>query len=342
MPRAKLEVRKPVIHQIDPRFFPSGGTLLDLINGGGWGKSRFINIVGDKATAKTGLAIEACTNFARMFSADDVRYNEAEAAFDRDYAATLGFPDGISFTGDEARKEEDRHGSRTVEDWCDDLDTFLVGRAGKVPSLYVLDSMDALSDDAELEKKRGEGSYGTAKAKLISEAFRKLNSRMERSGCTLMIISQIRDNIGVMFGEKHKRSGGKALDFYASQILWLSAVEKIKQKVSGGSDRIVGMKIKAMNKKNKLGNPFRSAEMLYYFNYGIDDELSCLDWLKKEGTGRVSLGADLKELREEVLLARKNQDRESLGILAEEIRRVTRARWQEIEDALEPPMRKYE
>lgn len=291
----------------------------------------------------TGLAIEACTNFSMLFGPEHVRYNEAEAAFDRDYAAELGFPDNITFTGDEARKVEDQHGSRTVEQFSADLNTFLDEREGRTPGLYVLDSLDALSDDAELDRKPGEASYGTAKAKALSEMFRKLNSRMERSGCTLMVISQIRDNIGVTFGEKKKRSGGHALDFYSSQIVWLSVVEKIKQKISG-VDRIVGVRVRVMNKKNKLGVPFRSADFDYLFNYGIDDEISCLDWLKTNGTGGIELPMELEGkggMRAEVLAARKEQDRESLQILSQEIKRVTIARWAEIEDAFKPTMKKY-
>jgi len=94
------------------------------------------------------------------------------------------------------------------------------------PLLYILDSLDALSDEAELGREITKGSFGT-KAKQLSEIFRRLVVKMKKKNIQLLVISQIRDNVGVMFGKKQKRMGGKALDFYAVQVIWLAVVKKI-------------------------------------------------------------------------------------------------------------------
>ena len=197
-------------------FIPTGSFLLNLVLGGGWARKRVANLVGDKSSGKTLLAIEACANFAKhVGEAEDIRYAETESAFLEEYAHKIGMPQAAQLT-----KEED--GIRTVEDWYNDLDAFLKEQTKRTtPCFYVLDSLDALSDDAEADRAFGENTYGTGKAKGVSELFRRKISDIAKADCAMLIISQIRDNIGVTFGETKKRSGGRALDFYASQVVWL-------------------------------------------------------------------------------------------------------------------------
>src|ERR1019366_4415396 len=95
------------------------------------------------------------------------------------------------------------------------------------PGLYILDSLDALSDRAELERKIDEPSFGAGKAKQMSQLFRRLIRKINKTDVAVIIISQIRDNIGVRFGDKTTRSGGHALDFYASQVLKLAHLKNI-------------------------------------------------------------------------------------------------------------------
>jgi recombination protein RecA len=320
-------------------MFPSGSTILDLINGGGWGIGRMANIVGDKSSGKSLLAIEACANFANLYGVESVRYNETEAAFDRVFATSIGMPDGVAFTGDDAADEGARRGSRTVEEFNDDLAAFLADRKG--PCLYVLDSADALSDDAEMGRNIGDATYGTGKAKAFSELFRRCIADIERARCSLLIISQIRDKIGVTFGETKTRSGGRALDFYASQVVWLSEIKKEERQVSGVK-RVVGVKVLAANKKNKMGLPFRRAEFNILFNYGIDDEMSMIDWLEKNKLGGVRLPRAITSYEKLVEDARAARDRDALHVLASELRVGVRERWNEIEDALRPTLSKYE
>jgi recombination protein RecA len=330
MPRVQFKAPEapPAPPERSVKFVSSGSTLLDLVLGGGWAQGRVFNIVGDKSAGKTLLAIEAMINFSIIASPECVHYQEAESAFDEDYAKLLGMPDGIS-RGDDIR---------TVEDWERELDKYLAKLSGKYPSLYILDSLDALSDVAEMKRDIGDASYGGAKAKKVSELFRKRVSTLEEKNCTLGIISQIRDNIGVTFGETKKRSGGRALDFYASQVIWLAEVGKLKRTVYG-VERVVGVKTQIRNKKNKVGPPFREAEVEILFNYGVDDEESMINWLAKYK----ALAGDHtdKEIRQQIARARKERDRPELAAITDMLREMTRDKWQAVEAALMPPMSKY-
>jgi recombination protein RecA len=311
-----------------PRVIPSGSTLLDLQNGGGWALGRMANIVGDSSSGKTLLAIEACANFSHLYGVDNIRYCESEAAFDERYAQSLGLPPAVSLAQD----------IRTVEDFNADLEAFLKKVNG--PALYCLDSADALSDQSEMERAFDEGSYGAAKAKAFSKMFRQQIAMLEEKNCCLIIISQIRDNIGVTFGPKKTRSGGHALDFYASQIVWLHEASKEKRTITG-VERVVGINVRAQNRKNKISQPFREVEFLLIFNYGVDDELSMINWLKKNKADETGLSLPLDRYAMAVRRARDARDVEKLSLYAGELRAATKARWFEIEAALQPPMSKY-
>jgi len=251
-------------------FISTGCTLLDCVLAGGWAEHRIANIVGDKSTGKTLLAIEAAANFIHKYPDSRVWYNEVESAFDIPYAEVLGLPvSRVHFI----------EGCDTVEDFFEDLTKciFKAERRGK-PVLYILDSLDALSDRDEQKRKMGEGTYGTAKAKLMSQLFRRLVRRLKTSLVTVIIISQVRANIGVTFGRNTTRTGGKALDFYASQILYLSQMGVIK-KTRRGVERAVGVRIRARCDKNKAGLPYRECEFPILFSYGVDDVVAGLKWL---------------------------------------------------------------
>lgn len=249
-------------------FIKTGCKMLDLALGGGWAENRIANIVGDKSSGKTLLCIEAAANFARKYDNGKIIYRECEAAFDPEYAAALGMPvDRVDF-GEPIE---------TVEDLFEDLER-VVSKA-KRPTLYFVDSLDALSDRAEVERDISQGSFGAEKAKKMSQLFRRLVRKMERSNVTLIIVSQVRDKIGIAFGDKTTRSGGRALDFYASQVLSLAQISTIKRTVSGQS-RPVGIQVRAKVKKNKVALPYREVEFQLTFGYGVDDVLACVQFLR--------------------------------------------------------------
>jgi recombination protein RecA len=304
-------------------FFSSGCHTLDLALGGGWAENRIANIVGDKSTGKTLLAIEACANFAIKYPKGKIRYRECEASFDKSYASALGMPvERIDFGSDPMD---------TVEDMYEDLTSII--EKSRQPELYILDSLDALSDRAELARKIDKGSFGASKAKQMSQLFRRLAQKMSNAHVTFIIISQIRDKINATFGRQWERSGGRALDFYASQVLYLAHIEALYQQVSNVK-RAVGIKIAAKVDKNKISLPFREARFDISFGYGVDDIAASLDFLKTT-----------KKLQP--LLGTRNEEA-YLNLLSTDGREVERFRhrveevWFEIEQKLVPSQPKYQ
>ncbi len=299
-------------------FIKSGCTLLDCVLGGGYPLGRVVNIVGDRSSGKTLLAIEAFANFANQYPDGKMFYHEAEAAFDIDYAEALGMPvDAVTFIEDD-----------TVEAFFTNLENIIkeFGNS-ETQVLYVLDSLDALTDEAEKERKINDGSYAMTKQKKMSEIFRRLIGDIKHTNICLFIISQVRDNIGVAFGEKFKRSGGKALDFYASQVLWLSETQKIKKTVKG-IERPYGVNIKAKCKKNKISLPYRECEFPILFGYGIDDYTANINFLSKVKGSFDELGiTDVKKIDKTAM-----QD-----IIRDHVIKV----WAETEEPFLPKERKY-
>lgn len=315
----ETEENKEVIEQytLPLQFFSSGCTPLDLVLGGGYPLGRISNIIGDRSSGKTLLAIESCANFNITFHKGEIYYQEAEAAFDEDYAKRLGMPiDKINFVRD----------IRTVEETFNKLSEIVQNNK---QTLYIIDSLDALSDKAELEREIDEGSYGGDKPKKMSELFRRLTKEIEKSQMHFMIISQERDKIGMTFGRKSSRSGGRALDFYASQIIWLAELGK-RKKVIDKVDRKVGINVRIKCDKNKISMPFRECDIPIIFGYGIDDVTACLEWLKSVGrleeSGFKTIGIENIETDAET---------------AQRVKELTINIWNEIEENFKPKVSKY-
>jgi len=316
--KEKEEKPERVVREVQAlQFFSSGCTPLDLVLGGGYPLGRISNIVGDKSSGKTLMAIEGCANFALSFPDGDIYYHEAEAAFDEDYARRLGMPvDNIKFIRD----------INTVEDMFNEL-TEVIEKERK--ALYIVDSLDAISDKSELERGIDEGSYGGNKPKKMSELFRRLTKAIESSQIHLMIISQERDKINATFGRKSTRSGGRALDFYASQIIWLAEISKITRTIQK-VDRKIGINVRVKCDKNKIAMPFRECDIPIIFGYGIDNVTACLTWLKSVGrledSGFEKIGIE-------------NIETESA--LAQKVKELTINTWNEIEEKFRPKVGKY-
>jgi RecA/RadA recombinase len=191
--------------------------------------------------------------------------------------------------------------------------------------LYIADSLDAFTSSAaktRVEKsiktdKDIEGTYGMEKAKYFSNAFfSHLCDTMQGKDATLVCISQVRDNINAgLFGEKHRRVGGKALDFYTHQVCWLAQRGQLKKTVKG-QERTYGIRIKAKFKRNKTAKPFREAEFDVLFDYGIDNIGSICKALEYDEE-------DIKRLEDNV---------EELDSAIEELE----GDWQEVEEKIKP------
>jgi recombination protein RecA len=314
-------------------FVSSGCAVLDCVLGGGYPLGRMTNIVGDKSTSKTGLATEALINFMRRYPDGKPVYRDTEAAFDLDYAVAMGLKKDQVDLGDPEKP------IITIEAFMREFDDYLAERIKtKTPGMYVIDSLDALSDEDEMDRDIGKGSYGTQKAKTLSIFFRTTGYKIEQSKVLLLIVSQVRDNIGAMFGEKYKRSGGHALDHHASQILWLSHVKTLKKTINK-VDRPYGILVKAKAKKNKVGLPLRDAEFTFRFGYGIEDVEASVAWLKEVDRLKdadIAKG-DVKEYLsalEGMSHADYEQERIAIGKVVKQV-------WAEIETTFLPTRQKY-
>lgn len=299
-------------------IFASGSTLLDCALGGGWAQNRVINIVGDRSTGKTLLAIEAAANFSRQYPDAKIDYIEAEAAFDREYAKTVGFPDSANLI----------ENMRTIEAIFAYLTKVEPGHR-----VVVIDSLDSVSDEKERSQELGDHGYGAAKPKLLSEAFRRLAVDLKAKNITLFIISQVRDNIGVMFGPKSARSGGRALDFYASQILWLNQTGKL-EKVLNKVKRVMGIQVRAWITKNKIGPAYREAPLEILFNYGMDNVHACLYWLLANSPDTVKELGIPRVLHDYKRLHDKQ--------LTQTLATLTAQKWREVEQNFTITAKKYD
>lgn len=307
-------------------FISTGCKTLDLALGGGWAEGRIFNVVGDKSTGKTLQCIEAAANFIRKHPRGRVKYREAESAFDELYAKALGFPLDRVDRGDGAME--------TVEDMFEDLE-YEFGRknASKEPLLYIVDSLDSLSDRDEMSRGLDDATYGMAKAKMLSKGFRQSVRKITETNMTVGIVSQVRTNVGAgPYQRKTTRAGGKALDFYATHVLYLTQTGRLMQTVHG-IKRPTGVKIKAKVEKNKVGLPYREADYAISFGYGIEDGWACLEFLKVAG-GLKELGVKPDEIKD----YGANCTRAELA----EIHAVTERRWFELEQEFVPTRRKYQ
>lgn len=338
-----MVVRKRLVEASTSDYFPNlarvpciptGCSLLDCVLGGGWARGRVSNVIGDKSVGKSLLAIEGCANFAQAEPKGKIFYREAEAAFDVPYAENLGLPPKrVDFGPEGIGTHWD-----TIEDLFEDLDK-QVEACGKaeVPGFYIIDSLDAVGSRAELERKPGEATFGLEKQKLLGQLFRRLIRKLRKADMTVMVISQIRDKIGVTFGEKHSRSGGKALDFYAVQALWLSHLGIINQTVKG-IKRATGVRIKAKCKKNKIAAPFRDCEFEISFGYGVDDIGAAVEWLEEVGAVKTLVG----DTKVEVFLKHAySASGNELIEVRQKVRDAVFAEWASVENSFAPKRRKY-
>jgi recombination protein RecA len=156
---------------------------------------------------------------------------------------------------------------------------------------------------------------------------------MEGKDATLICISQVREKIGISFGEKHYRTGGKALDFYTHQVCWLATTEKLK-KTFRGQERVFGVKTKAKFKRSKVAKPFREADSSILFDYGLDDIGSMLDYLYGPKAKEYEWNA--QKLKREEIVKLMEDHPENLELLQDRVEKD----WLEIETAIQPERKK--
>jgi recombination protein RecA len=285
-----VTIKRPSIEKSD--YLSTGSTLLNLACTGmpdcGFAKGMYFWMAGDSSSGKTMLALTLLAE-----AANNKNWDDYELIFDDVEGGAL--MDMEAFFGKKMSSKVEIIHSEIAEQFYFGLDDrlALVEQGKAAPFLYLLDSMDALSTDYEGKKfgerkqafrdgKKAPGDYGDGKAKINSTWIRTIVSRLRDTKCSLIVLSQTRDNIGgTIYDPPSTTAGGRALKFYATLQLWSVVGSKLVKTVNG-KKRQIGVNTRFTVKKNRMSGREWSVEIPIYYSVGIDDIGSCVDFLVDE------------------------------------------------------------
>ena len=269
---------------VEVSVIPSGSLLLDEALGvGGYPKGRIIEIYGPESSGKTTLALHAIAECQKQ--GGRAAFIDAEHAIDPEYSKNLGV------NIDELILSQPDSGEQALEI------AEMLASSGAI-DLLIVDSVAALVPQAELDGEMGDNSVGM-QARLMSKAMRKLAGTLNKNNCTIIFINQLREKVGVMYGNPETTSGGRALKFYASIRLDIRRTEAIKT----GSD-VTGNTCRIKVVKNKVAPPFKQCEIDIIYGKGISKDSEILDRavelgiIKKSGAWFEYKGSKIAQGRE--------------------------------------------
>jgi len=335
----KTETKTETHEQVD--FFSSGSSTMNLaLSGmamhGGWARARVLNIVGDRSAGKTAIALEAAFSYYQTIKKirsdiwPDVTkfhivYNNTEGVMDFDVKHMYG---------PKFYRKVDWQRSPNIEHFGRDYTRQVNKLEDGHSLLYILDTLDFLKSKKSLDRFAAavkkdadeEGSYDVEKQKYLSSFFATTSEFLKNNekDATLMVLSQIRDKIGVTFGKKTMRTGGRAFGHAIHQEAWVREIKKLSA-TRHGEKRVYAIRSAVKIEKNKCAKPFRESEFQILYDYGIDNINSLIDYIY--GSRAISFDGQKFKTKKEFISFIEENDYEKL------LEEKAEIKWQKVEEA---------